>query len=650
MINTSSVSSRTKIWNRAAPAQIRFATIAPIVRMTHRDDNEYKKASPQRHLEFISSYLTSLKPKQQQEGTDSNVCDPSSAVVSTIASDREEVFDNKPEEDDTTPRKPSPEVVDNSDKNTVNDSLKPAPARESPLSFPARTRSKPQMYLSWCSKNSYDDDDYDLEDDDLDYGFCKVSSQIREMVIGPNNHITFDGPATGQVMYQWSSSSSSSSSSNDDENEQGEAYVPSVYLLVKRDDDIMLKVAANAVKELLSGHYDVNNGDHTDDETESSKSFSTTRRGRRLRLLLDPDLAAKLKHYFGVDADNGDDTNDIQLFEPTKTNKRQRRFGWGLQNASANDKPASIPITSPPDWTHAKNEGQHSDDAPPKQEQQQNPDLIVTLGGDGLLMHASTLFPGPMPPTLCVAGGSLGFLTPFPKEEMVNAIWASLGSLVPNNKDSNEEDTNTVWDYNNDPISPSTTQLPQLNTYQPLPQIRLSMRMRLDCRILNPEGVLRARFNVLNEVVIDRGSSPYLASLECFIDNVHLTTVQADGIIFSTPTGSTAYSMSAGGSVVHPAVPAILVTPICPHVLSFRSMVFPDHVTLRCYVPLDARSEVVVAFDGKHRRELQRGDSVQIQMSVHPVPTINRMDHSSDWLGSLKSNFNFNTRAVQKPL
>ena len=116
------------------------------------------------------------------------------------------------------------------------------------------------------------------------------------------------------------------------------------------------------------------------------------------------------------------------------------------------------------------------------------------------------------------------------------------------------------------------------------------------------------------------------------------------------PTGSTAYSMAAGGSVVHPAVPAILVTPICPHVLSFRSMVFPDHVILRCFVPEDARSDASVAFDGKNRRELQRGESIQIQMSVYPVPTINRVDHSSDWLNSLKNNFSFNTRARQRPL
>ena len=64
--------------------------------------------------------------------------------------------------------------------------------------------------------------------------------------------------------------------------------------------------------------------------------------------------------------------------------------------------------------------------------------------------------------------------------------------------------------------------------------ICMTIRMRLDCRIVNPEGIVKERYNVLNEVVIDRGSSPYLAALECFCDDVHLTTVQADGIIFAT--------------------------------------------------------------------------------------------------------------------
>ena len=333
------------------------------------------------------------------------------------------------------------------------------------------------------------------------------------------------------------------------------------------------------------------------------------------------------------------------------------------------------------------------------------PNLIVTLGGDGLLMHAGMLFQGPMPPVLCIAGGSLGFLTPFAPHEMIPAIEIALGltrmdggggsgssssdsnpqrddasgspvpgvpaskrkkkkDMMPNplqifppnmagyddyddagvNDDINDRYINGVGGYNN------KDSFPHKFTFGLGDCICLSIRMRLDCRIIDQNGIVKARYNVLNEVVIDRGSSPYLAALECFCDDVHLTTVQADGVIFATPTGSTAYSLAAGSSVVHPAVPCILVTPICPHVLSFRSMVFPDHVILRCYVPHDARAEASVAFDGKHRQELHRGDSVQIRMSAYPVPTINRQDHSADWLSSLKRNFNFNSRPRQRPL
>ena len=79
-------------------------------------------------------------------------------------------------------------------------------------------------------------------------------------------------------------------------------------------------------------------------------------------------------------------------------------------------------------------------------------------------------------------------------------------------------------------------------------------------------------------------------------------------------------------------------------------MVFPDHVVLRCYVPDDARSDASVAFDGKHRQELRRGDSVQIQMSAYPFSTINKRNHPADWLDSRNRDSNFNARTIQKPL
>jgi NAD+ kinase len=233
-------------------------------------------------------------------------------------------------------------------------------------------------------------------------------------------------------------------------------------------------------------------------------------------------------------------------------------------------------------------------------------DFVVCLGGDGLILHVSTLFKTAVPPVLSFNLGSLGFLTPFDYANFDDEIQELLeGSCL------------------------------------------LSLRMRLTCTILRA-GVASKEFEVLNEVVIDRGSSPYLSNLDCFCDDKYITTVQADGIIMSTPTGSTAYSMSAGGSMVHPSVPAILFTPICPHSLSFRPIVFPDAAKLRIDIAEDARSHAWASFDGKFRQQLRRGDGLIVQMSLYPVPTVNKTDHTGDWFQSLDRAFNFNSRAMQK--
>jgi NAD+ kinase len=444
-------------------------------------------------------------------------------------------------------------------------------------------------------------------------------------------------------------------------------------------DPRLLKVAADAVEEL-------------------TQQFG-------VHVLLEPTTAARLKHYHGVDGPR------IHLFEnhPTPgfgTNLKpnevsmnevddEAEYDAGYEDSfgvAGTRRPTSSQLSSSSSSRRLMPHripglaGRYAT-AP----SHTHPDLICTLGGDGLLMHVGMMFQGPAPPILCISGGSMGFLTPFFPDEMVEAICISLGIRMRHHDGAD----GAAGDAENiDVYPPNMSSYP----YEPLPtpsirrkttstsgstgrrsskasggdrggvaastnlpaptsatfglgnRICLSIRMRLECRVLNSEGIVRSRYNVLNEVVIDRGSSPYLAALECFVDDVHLTTVQADGVIFATPTGSTAYSLAAGSSVVHPAVPCILVTPICPHVLSFRSMVFPDHVVLRCYVPHDARSEASVAFDGKHRQGLARGDSVQVQMSLYPVPTINKLDHSSDWLSSLKRSFSFNTRARQEPL
>jgi NAD+ kinase len=435
---------------------------------------------------------------------------------------------------------------------------------------------------------------------------------IRERVIGDHNQIMLNGPATGQVAYRWDQNARTNllkESATGDSKTGGtmnRKTLSSVLFLVRQGDEELLRIAAENVPKL----------------TEIG-----------INVLLAPDLSAKLKHYYGVD------NPLISLFEEPKDPNEEK---WRVRYMDDDED----------EWFEDMKYVEPF------------PDLVVSLGGDGLLIHASMLFQGPVPPLLAISGGSLGFLTPFAEHELVDAVKTALGIKTEN---VNGDDASSVVSSNDDDLQVFPPNMPSY-PYEPLMKlphatdgtprfkfglgdfICLTIRMRLDCRVVNRDGVVRARYNVLNEVVIDRGSSPYLAALECFCDDVHLTTVQADGVIFATPTGSTAYSMAAGGSVVHPAVPCIMVTPICPHVLSFRSMVFPDHVVLRCYVPDDARSTAAVAFDGKHRRELQRGDSVQIQMSAYPVPTINRGDHSSDWLESLKRSFNFNTRPRQRPL
>jgi NAD+ kinase len=147
-------------------------------------------------------------------------------------------------------------------------------------------------------------------------------------------------------------------------------------------------------------------------------------------------------------------------------------------------------------------------------------------------------------------------------------------------------------------------------------------------------------------VVVDRGPSPYVSNLEIYGDNNLLTVVQADGCIFSTPTGSTAYSLSAGGSLVHPDIPAILLTPICPHTLSFRPMLLRDSMALRIAVPRGSRATAYAAFDGRGRVELREGDYVDIAASQYPLPTV--LSRETEWIDSISRTLRWNTRGASQ--
>jgi NAD+ kinase len=239
-------------------------------------------------------------------------------------------------------------------------------------------------------------------------------------------------------------------------------------------------------------------------------------------------------------------------------------------------------------------------------------DLVLTLGGDGTVLFTSWLFQGIVPPILSFSLGSLGFLTNFEYDKFKE----------------------------------------QLNKVMGEDGMRVSMRMRFTCTVyrggVSGKDMEEAeQFEVLNELVIDRGPSPYVSNLELYGDNELLTVVQADGCIFATPTGSTAYSLSAGGSLVHPDIPAILLTPICPHTLSFRPMVLSDSLLLRVSIPRNSRATAYCSFDGKNRVELKQGDHITIAASQYPFPTV--MKSGSEWFESVSTSLKWNTRgAAQK--
>jgi NAD+ kinase len=165
----------------------------------------------------------------------------------------------------------------------------------------------------------------------------------------------------------------------------------------------------------------------------------------------------------------------------------------------------------------------------------------------------------------------------------------------------------------------------------PLLGMHITLRMRLQCDVYrNGRPLPGHQFLVMNEVVLSRGAQPYLSKIEVYERDELITKVQADGVMLATPTGSTAYSVAAGGSMVHPNVPAILFTPICPHSLSFRPVILPDYAQIELRIAPDARSTALATFDGKAMVELQAGDSVHVKLSPYPVPTIN--NHGECWV------------------
>lgn len=208
-------------------------------------------------------------------------------------------------------------------------------------------------------------------------------------------------------------------------------------------------------------------------------------------------------------------------------------------------------------------------------------DLAISLGGDGTLLWLSHLFQTSVPPVISIAMGSLGYMSLFHYSKANDII---------------------------DRIMRKQT-------------FAVSLRSRLTLYIPQENGDV-IQTSCLNECVFERGNRHCLASIDVYCSGSYFTRVFADGLILATPSGSTAYSMSAGGSIVHPKVSGILFTPICPHTLSFRPVILPGSTELLIHVPESSRNGVQVALDGRRVAELKIGQFAAVTMCSYPLPLV----------------------------
>jgi NAD+ kinase len=200
-------------------------------------------------------------------------------------------------------------------------------------------------------------------------------------------------------------------------------------------------------------------------------------------------------------------------------------------------------------------------------------EMILVLGGDGTLLSVARLVGNHKVPILGVNLGGLGFLTEITLEE----LYGVLERVIQGDFTTDE-------------------------------------RVVLSASVIR-KGKGIAEFTVLNDAVINKGALARIIDMETTINGEHVTTFKSDGLIISTPTGSTAYNLSAGGPIVYPSLHCIILTPICPHTLTNRPIVVPDDVEIRATL-ITRTQEVILTLDGQQGFPLEVEDVVEVKKSA----------------------------------
>jgi len=224
-------------------------------------------------------------------------------------------------------------------------------------------------------------------------------------------------------------------------------------------------------------------------------------------------------------------------------------------------------------------------------------DLVVVLGGDGTFLAAARLLGGRQAPILGVNLGSMGFLTEVRREEVQDALDLLLAGKAA-----------------------------------------ITERMRLKVDLL-ADGE-KISYVALNDVVVTKTALARIYDLRITVGGNYLNTVRADGLIIATPTGSTAYNLAAGGPIVHPQTDCLVITPLCPHMLSNRPMVVPAGLNLEVELIDDTR--VFVTVDGQEGREMHMGDRIVAEVS--PLPLLVVQSAKRNYFELLREKLHFGER------
>lgn len=256
-------------------------------------------------------------------------------------------------------------------------------------------------------------------------------------------------------------------------------------------------------------------------------------------------------------------------------------------------------------------------------------DMATTLGGDGTILHASSLFSRTsyVPPILSFSMGSLGFLGEWKFLEYKRAFReVYMSGAATSSPLFQDQKHPQVQSSSSEEESASITGWSSIRgkSMGPTRSSKILLRRRLKVGVFDANGKrlgsgndlgksVSTDIHAMNEVIIHRGANPHLAVVQVFVGGRFLTEAVADGMIISTPTGSTAYSLSSGGSIIHPLVSSLLMTPICPRSLSFRPLVLPANtpVTLRLSEKNRGR-ELEVSVDGRRTLGVGVGTEVRV--------------------------------------